>query len=164
MNCNEQDVLKGGILLEMRGRILYETAARSASEEPVRNLFLALAEEEGRHQAWLERLFVDSAVEGSTSGFEMPDSRGAHAVLTPEVVGAISAAGFESAVISAAIGLEEKAIEFYERGAALLSDRECGRILLSLADWERTHLELLTGLDRQIREKAWFDAGFWPSI
>lgn len=164
MNCNQQDILKGAMLLEMRGRILYETAARSSYDPAVKNLFLALAEEEGRHQGWLEKIFVASATEGLVSGFSVPDGHGTHAVLTPELIGAISAAGFEAAVISAAIGLEEKAIEFYEKGAADIVDRECGRIFLTLADWEKTHLELLTDLDRQIRERAWFDGGFWPSI
>ncbi len=152
------------MLLEMRGRILYEKAAQAASDPAVRDLFQSLAEEEGRHQEWLEQMFVARSTEGDTTGFAVPDSARAHAVLSPEIIGSISAAGFESAVISAAIGLEEKAIDFYDRGAADSPDRDCGRAFTVLADWERTHLELLVGLDRQIRDQAWFDSGFWPSI
>jgi rubrerythrin len=160
---NAVDLLKGAILLERRGRALYEGAARQASAEPVRLLFETLAQEESRHQAWLESLFVQSAVEGAATGFRIPSDTASHPVIDSAMAAAIASAGFESAVVSAAVGLEQAAIAYYEEAAAR-SRGEAADLFTKLADWERTHLELLTSLDRQIRERAWFESGFWPSI
>lgn len=157
------DLLKGAILLERRGRALYEGAARQASAEPVRLLFETLAQEESKHQAWLESLFVQSSVEGAATGFSIPAETASHPAIGSALAAEIASAGFESAVVSAAVGLEQAAIAFYEEAAAR-SGGGAAELFTRLADWERTHLELLTSLDRQIRERAWFESGFWPSI
>ncbi len=164
MAYEELDALKGAILLERQGGALYRAAAAAAASEDVGNLFSALADEEDRHQQWLERMFVEMSAEGSTSGFDEPAGSEVSHLLTPAVAASISGAGYEAAVISAAIGLEERAIDYYTRSAGASSDPGCRRVFTHLADWEKTHLELLTGLDRGIRERVWADGGFWPSI
>ena len=31
-----------------------------------------------------------------------------------------------------------------------------------LANWEKTHLQLLSDIDRELQESVWYDNKFWP--
>ena len=31
-----------------------------------------------------------------------------------------------------------------------------------LADWEKSHMTMLAELDKEIKEKIWYDNSFWP--
>jgi len=50
---------KGALLLEKRGKALYEASARGAQDEGAQEIFLTLAEEEGRHIEVLSQAFAD---------------------------------------------------------------------------------------------------------
>ncbi len=158
-----EDILKGALLLEQRGKAFYENAARSTTQRGVAELFSRLAEEEERHIQILSKALADHARQGR---FEAPDLGPgavpvAQAVLTQEWVRQLSAADYEAAAIYAGIALEEKAAAFYAQQAEQALG-EAKELYEKLAAWERTHLELLMALDEDLRRRIWHDQHFWP--
>jgi|WetSurMetagenome_2_1015567.scaffolds.fasta_scaffold00188_5 rubrerythrin len=166
MEGKDLEIIKGAILLERKGRALYSTTAAGASSPALRQLFETLAEEEEKHQAWLERSYVELATEGRASGLgpagEVPGT------VIPSLIEAvkaqIGAASNEAAAISAAMALEQGAVAFYSAGARDASDPESRKLFALLSGWEGTHLEMLAALDEELRKSIWFDNSFWPSI
>jgi rubrerythrin len=165
MDCENLDAIKGAILIEKRGIAFYANTAAATSSKAVAQLFRTLSEEEVKHQAWLERLFVEIATEGTTKGMtpERHDAILAE-VFTEALKKEIGAASFEAAAISAAMALEQRAVEYYSKGAEGAGDPGCRKLFRLLADWEKTHLELLARIDRELQQSIWFDNAFWPSI
>ena len=55
MSKSAEDILKTAILLELRGKAFYTTAARETRSEAVRKIFAMMAEEEDAHSncPWL---------------------------------------------------------------------------------------------------------------
>ena len=83
-------------------------------------------------------------------------------ILNPAIKEQISGAGFESAAITAAIDMETKAIEIYTKWANESTDENEKALFQWLADWEKSHYEMLIKLDKELTEKIWFDNQFWP--
>lgn len=162
-SANVLEILKSAILLEIRGRAFYRKAAAEAQSGAVRDFFAQMAAEEDGHIKMLSKQY--SAVK-EKGGF-VPQSLGAVAaagvdeVLT-EAFKDTAAAGFEAAAISAAMGMEQRAIDLYSRRAAETDDPEEKKLFGWLAAWETRHLEELADIDRQITEAIWQDNNFWP--
>jgi rubrerythrin len=83
-------------------------------------------------------------------------------VLTRDLKNQVSAAGFESAAIAAAMAMEKNAIALYSQRAQEAKDPNEKSLYEWLSDWEQTHLALLVGIEREITEKIWNDNNFWP--
>ncbi|GAB4312028.1 MAG: hypothetical protein Kow0097_13660 [Candidatus Bipolaricaulota bacterium] len=160
---SEEDILKGALLLEKRGKALYEASARGAESEAVREIFLTLAQEEGRHIEVLSQAFADLMRTGQVT--MAPPAQGpteiATRVLTRAIETEISAASYEAAALYAAMALEERAVAFYA-DAEGKSSGEAKELYGWLAQWERSHLDLLTSLDQELRQRVWNDQRFWP--
>lgn len=159
---NQEDILKGALLLERRGKAFYEASAQGTPDRAVGEVFLTLAQEEGRHIEILAKAFAGlmragRITEGAPGG--APDATGA--VLTEAVKAEISAASYEAAAIYAAMALEERAVAFYA-DAERRSSGEAKALYGWLARWERSHLDLLTALDQELKQKVWNDQRFWP--
>ncbi len=158
------EILKGAILLEHRGRALYESVAESKAAQPVKELFHMLAKEEATHIEILNRQYAEVAGGGTFSSPE-PAAAVGEAVdqtLTRKVMDAITAAGYEAAVISAAIDFEKRAVEYYSKYARSADDEAERKLYQWLADWETGHMTLFAGMDAQLREDIWYDNQFWP--
>lgn len=160
---SQEDIMKGALLLEQRGKEFYTSAARSAENKPVQELFLRLAEEEGRHIEILSKAYAELVQKGEIrvgaqtgSPVDVP-----RAVLSEELKRTIATAGYEAAAIYAAMALEEKAVAFYAQNAKTATG-DAKALYEKLAAWERTHLELLTALDEDLRQRIWHDQRFWP--
>lgn len=160
-----EDVLKGAMLLEERGKAFYEHAAQEAQSPGVREVFTILAEEEERHRQYLARALADFLKTGNVGAVELGQGPVdvTKAVLTPEVVAGISAAGFEAAAIYAGMALEDRAVSFY-REKAQGAPQALASLYESLARWEQTHLDLLTSLNEDLRLRIWYDRRFWPVL
>lgn len=157
-----EEILKGAILLEQRGKVFYERNAQAARDPGVRELFSFLAGEEARHMEMLGDLLAQYRTGGRV---EAPPAgepgRIADEVLTDRVKAEISAASYEAAAIYAAMGLEDRAMSFYAAQAEEAEDEGVRKVLRWLADWERTHLELLMAIDEDLRQRVWHDQRFW---
>lgn len=155
-----EDVLKGAILLEERGKAFYEHAALSAQNPGVKEIFSILAREEERHKEYLVKALAEFVRTGKASSSVQPLDV-TSAVITPEVKKEIEAAGFEAAAIYAGMALEEKAVAFYAEKAKT-APQELAELYASLAKWEQSHLDLLASLDEELRQRIWHERGFWP--
>jgi len=158
------DILKQAILLEKRGYAFYSTVAAQCKDEDVKNIFLAMANEETLHVKFLSEQFAHYDKTHSFLKVILPEGVDDNAdhILSEEVKNKISAAGFEAAAISAAVDFEKKAIEIYAKRAAETEDPNEKELYTFLSDWEKTHLKILSDLDNELKEKVWFDNQFWP--
>lgn len=160
------EAIKGAILLEKRGQVLYRRIAGASGSGSVREVFTKMAEEEERHERVLAQHYSSLVRSGRlaviTDLGQVDDHTGS--MLTDAIKDEIEAAGYEAAAISAAIALEKEA-ETYYRSRAGESESDVERDLFTwLADWEHGHLELLSDMDRALMESVWFDNHFWPEI
>ena len=165
MTKSVEDILKTAILLEQRGKAFYTTVARETKSEAVRTFFTMMAEEESRHIEFLSTQFAEFARSGkfSPNTLQNPaDDADATTILSNNIKKEISAAGFEAAAISAAIDLENRAIEVYQDRANSATDLNEKEMYQTLADWERTHFHMLHKVDEDLREQIWLDNNFWP--
>lgn len=160
---NAADILKGAILLERKGRAFYTTAASEARNADVKKFFEAMAAEEATHEEILSRQFSILAKEGRFAPAKL-DAKAdpSPVVMTESFRKEVGAAGFEAAAISAAMALEERAVQFYGDRAASATDPEEKRVYQWLSDWEKTHLTLLAQMDKSLQEAVWYDNQFWP--
>ena len=159
------EILKNAILLERRGRAFYAKIAEETENKKIREVFEMMADEEQKHMKVLGEQYTafcktEKFVPGRFDGSEASDI--SSEVLTEAVKGKISAAGFEAAAISAAISMEERAVQLYSESAAAADDPEAKALYEWLAQWERSHLKFLVDLDKALIESIWFDNRFWP--
>jgi rubrerythrin len=159
------DILKNAILLEKRGRAFYRTVAEQAQHPAVKTFFGLMADEERMHVDLLSEQFKSYQGNGRfQTGSFGNESSGAVAdrVLSEQMKTQIAAAEFEAAAISAALAMEKKAVELYSTRAGQTADPEEKALYEWLAQWERSHLEFLSDIDRELTEKIWNDNNFWP--
>lgn len=158
------DIIKGAILLELKGRSFYESVANQTKNDGVREIFETMAEEEQKHIAVLSNHYTSLVEKGKIepSNYEEKPEDVITNVLVQKVRDEISGADYEAAAISAAMLMEEKAVEFYSRRAESSTDQAEKELFRWLANWERTHLQYLTELDKELRDKVWQDNQFWP--
>lgn len=162
MAAKLEDVLKGALLLEKRGKALYERTAQTTAKPAVRELFRTLAAEEERHIQMLEGFFREYRDAGEAGELELTPGAVAGSVLNEKVKQEVEEASYETAAIYAAMGLEEKAISYYADQAEKATDARARDLFERLADWERTHLDLLMAIDEDLRQRVWNDQHFWP--
>ena len=162
--ANPLDILKSALLLEIRGQAFYKKAAQQAESQAVKDFFETMAAEEVRHVQILSDQYKAVKAKGQfiAPSIEGTPTEVAENVLADSLKTRISAAGFESAAISAAMGMEERAIKLYAQRAAEADDPEEQRLYKWLAEWEGKHLEYLARIDREVTEAIWNDNSFWP--
>jgi rubrerythrin len=158
------DILKGAILLEHRGKALYESVVKTSESEGVKELFNMLSLEEDKHIRVLNKQF-SRIVKGET--FDIAELEKEHAatheaIITRKIVANISGAGYEAAVISAALGFEKNAVKFYSEHATAAESEDEKKLYNWLAEWEKNHMLMLARLDNELKEKIWYDNQFWP--
>jgi rubrerythrin len=157
------EIFKQAIYLERQGKAFYSKVAEQAESVEVGSIFSMLAGEEENHIEFLSEHFAQYNKTGKVAEIEIEGpSTAAKEVLTEEIKSSIQAAGYEAAAISAAIEMEKKAIILYGNRAAEGTDEKEKELYSRLASWERTHLDLLTDLDRSIAESVWNENSFWP--
>lgn len=159
-------ILKQAIIMENRGKSLYQMVANQTHDPEVRKIFNTMAEEEQVHIEFLTKQFSYYKENQSfeVNHFEKMQEEDAiaNSILTEKIKSSVSGAGFESAAISAAIDMENKSIEVYENRAKKAGDKNEKELYQWLADWEKGHHKLLLDLNKQLTEKVWYDNNFWP--
>jgi rubrerythrin len=159
------EILKQAILLERRGKAFYSKVAEQSKNDAIKEFFEMMAREEVTHLKILSdqyRSYVENKrfISGS---YNINSASGVVShILNADLKEKISAADFESAAISAAMSMEERAVRLYTERAVSATDPEEKALYQWLAEWERSHLELLAEIDRGLTERIWFDNQFWP--
>ena len=164
-NQNALEVLKSAILMEVRGQAFYKSVVDQTKNEDIKNIFTIMADEEKLHADFLSRQYTSIKQNGSPAQYILPDTSAENVVnliLSPEIKNQISGAGYEAAAISASIDMENKAVEIYTDFAEKAEDNEIKALFVWLANWEKGHVKLLSEMDKELREKIWYDNSFWP--
>jgi rubrerythrin len=159
------EILKNAILLEKRGHAFYREIAQQTSGAAVREFFNMMADEEVKHIKILADQFKSYQANQKFVAGELDESQFneiASKVLTQAFKKEISAADYEAAAISAAMSMEEKAIELYSDRAKQTQDPNEQGLYDWLARWEMEHLKFLAQIDKELKEEVWNDASFWP--
>ena len=159
------EILKQAILLEKRGEAFYRTAAAQSGSDTVRDFFNTMADEETLHIRILSDQFKSYRQSGTFLPPQAEEEQAgtvASEVLSAGLKDKISAAGFESAAISAAMSMEERAVKLYSGRADTADSAEEKELYRWLAQWETGHLEALAAMDRTVTEQIWNDNSFWP--
>ena len=158
------DIIKGAILLEHRGKALYDSVAQKTDVEAVKELFDMLVSEEEKHITILEKQYTRvSKGEGfDSAGLEAIKGTTADAVLSEKIVKGVSGAGYEAAVIAAALEFEKNAVKYYSEHEASAGSPEEKKFFDWLVKWETDHMTMLAQIDNQIKEDIWYDNSFWP--
>jgi len=158
------DIIKEAILLEYRGKALYESVAGRTDSAAVKQLFEMLVEEEAKHidilGTQLKRVVNGEAFD--VGGIEDIAPTTADSVLSEKVVKEIFGAGYEAAVISAAVEFEKKAVQYYGDQEKAAQSSEEKKLYSWLVNWETSHLTMLAQIDSDIKEQIWYDNQFWP--
>ncbi len=158
-------ILKSAILLEKKGKAFYEKMADQATNDAINGFFNMMAGEEENHIDIFSAQYKQYQSSQQFSKINYPEhavDAVASGVLTREITTKIAAAGFEAAAISAAMSMEERAIQLYSKRAGETQDTQEKSLYEWLASWETTHLELLSKIDRELTESIWHNNYFWP--
>jgi len=166
MSNRTLEALKGAILLEKRGQVLYISVSEKSKSPAVKEIFTTMAEEEKKHEKILGMHYSSLVSTGKLAVIsklgQVEDHIGE--MLTEKVRSEIEAAGYEAAAISAAIALEKEAESFYGKKRDEAESDVERELFDWLAKWEHGHLELLASMDRALMEDIWFQNNFWPEI
>jgi rubrerythrin len=158
---NLETVLKKAVLLERQSQKFYEDIAKRTENEAVRKVFTVMGAEEQGHEKTLLKQYKHFLSDGAfdndvNNGVNVPDAF-SERILSDSIIKEIETASYEGAAISAALGLEQNAVNLYRSEAEQADDAEEKRLFHDLADWEETHLQFLSNLHRNILQSSWFD-------
>ncbi|MFO8083745.1 MAG: ferritin family protein [Desulfobacterales bacterium] len=159
------EILKGAVLLEIRGKSFYQKVANDSESEAVRDFFEQMAGEEEKHIKILAhqyRSYQNNQKFDPEAFSEEKHSGAAQEVLTDKIKQQISAAGFESAAIAAAMAMERDAIQYYSKREKDSRDPDEKALYRWLASWETRHLDMLVDIDKAMIREIWNDNQFWP--
>ncbi len=159
------EIIKSAVLMEIRGQAFYKNVVEQTKSDDIKNIFNIMADEEKLHAEFLSRQYTNLKHGNASEALALPDESAENLInqiLSPEIKNQISGAGFEAAAISASIDMENKAVEIYTNFANSTDQPEVKKMFLWLANWEKGHVKILSELDKELREKIWFDSNFWP--
>jgi len=157
-----KNALKEAYYLEVRGNALYRDSMKREMGAELRQLFSFFAKEEEKHADILREQLVALKAGDPLVFKERPMEKMDIGFSIQQIAAAINAAGFESALVSAALDFERRAYEFYSEQSANEEDPGLKALYNWLAGWERRHMELFAELDNEIKESIWYDNNFWP--
>lgn len=164
MTDKRLDIVKGALLLEHKGKALYESVAEATKIEGVKELFKMLVREEAKHIELLTKQYsrILKGESPDASDLEKEDATVTAEIMSDDVVREAHGAGYEAAVISAALEFEKNAVNFYSRQAEEAESEGEQKLFRWLVRWEKTHMMMLAKLDNELKEQIWYDNQFWP--
>lgn len=137
----------------------------SAKSTAAKEIFEMMAREEEKHINIIKKQYENIVKKGRIEApehMETPFKDILEKVMTDKFKKEVGAAGYESAAIYAAMTMEKEAVNFYSANAEKAETEEEKKLFEWLSDWEKTHLEFLSEIDRKLKEEIWYDNKFWP--
>ncbi len=157
------EILKTAILLERKGKAFYTHVASQASDPDVKEFFQSMADEEDEHIKYLTDQYKSFTENDNFSKIDYKhEDHADEEILTEKVKAKIKGASFESAAISSAIDMENRAVKIYSERAETAESKEERDFYKWLAEWERGHNKILHEIDKALQDKVWNDNSFWP--
>jgi rubrerythrin len=165
MDTNKSlEILKTAILMERRGQSFYSQVAITSKSKEIKEIFKTMSDEELLHEKFLSETFKTIKKENKIGSLHFPKQTDNFSglILTEKIKKDITAASYEAAAISAAIDMESNAIKIYSEYASKSQSKEEKELFNWLANWEKTHHQILIDMDKELKESIWFDNQFWP--
>lgn len=159
------EILKGALLLEYKGKALYESAVKTTEISEVKAVFSVLVNEEIKHIEVLRKHISQvqsQSILPDYSELEHLFPAKTDPILSKDIIKNVHGAGYEAAVISAALDFEKKAVKYYSDQVSRTEDLGEKTLFKWLAMWEVGHMQMLADLDNELKEKIWNDNQFWP--
>jgi len=158
------DILKNAILLEVKGRKLYEAVAEKTGSDALKEIFNMLVKEEQGHEELLRKqlVLVSNGKQFNAEGLDDIDVPIVDPILTGKIKDEISAASYEAAAISAALEFEKNAVKNYGEKETAASSPDEKKLFGWLVKWETEHMQMLARLEDDLKEQIWYDNNFWP--
>lgn len=149
-----EDAVIVGFGLEMGLREFYLSMQEKAGRESTKALFGKLADIEILHQQRLVELYRDM------TGSAMTMTEFSAQIVEPMMEGGLSTEEYlklynvdydsELEVLGMAMAIEAQALDLYLRAGQKSADQQTGKVLLQIADEERSHIARLSGyIDQQ---------------
>ncbi len=144
------DGIRVALDFEEESRAFYADAAKKNPDAGVRKLFEFLAGEEARHFALLEGLQKSLEKSGKWSAIPaQPRIRGPDIFKLKAADSGELEAGAETAVLSA-LHAEKESQYYYTRLAVKIGEAAGRKFFAKMADFEKTHAQLLDGMFEQM--------------
>ncbi len=161
---NILDILKGALILEIRGKSFYQKSKEESKIVEVKNIFRMIEQEEEKNIDIIKKQFENFTKKGSIvlndnlfSNFKVSDY-----VISEELREKVKISDYEALALYIAITFEKESYNFYiEKSKLALTDEE-KKLLNWLSEWEKSHVEFLTKIDEELKREIWFDNKFWP--
>lgn len=163
-NNNVLDILKGALILEIRGRSFYKKSKEEAKTEEIKKIFKMMEDQEEKHIDIIKEQFKNYTEKGF---FILPDDISskfniADYVISEKLKEQVKFTDYESLAIYLAIVFEKEAFNFYSEKVNVVNNEVEKKLLIWLRDWEKSHVEFLSKIDEELKNQIWFDNKFWP--
>ncbi|MCX8095529.1 MAG: hypothetical protein N3D74_05030 [Caldisericia bacterium] len=158
------DIIKNALLLELRGRAFYKKAREDSKIEEVKKIFEIMEFEEEKHIDFLNKQFQNIIKNNKliTINEFSAEFKSIEKSIFEKLIEKINITDYESMAIYIAITFEKEAVNFYDLKQKESKEDSERNIFLFLRDWEKTHVDFLSKIDENLKEKVWFDNKFWP--
>ena len=163
MYSKELAILKTAITNEHEGRQFYLLAAEKMRDEDLRNIFLALAEEESKHEKWLKGLYRDLMQKQTPRTGELPLSEDAVSPGVFQKEKLKDAGSLEVSILHLAVMMEMASADYYRTAAAHTEIPAIRELYQKLTDWETEHQRKLEEAYDFAKEEWWDRQGFSPA-
>jgi len=141
------EALEFAMNTEKRGREFYQRVASETDYAKARRMFLSLAEDEIEHLNWLQAQRDSLLSKGEWLPYRAPPAHiqkeGPPIFSDEQLKENVGKYRSELPVLRLGLEMEEGSRAFYAKAAQETKDEQGKAMLSRLADWERTHWEIL---------------------
>ena len=163
MYSKELGILKTAIINEHEGHQFYLMAAEKLPDGDVKNIFLALAEDEVGHEKWLKDLYTNlmQHKEPPSNFSPLPGTPGSPGIFRKEHlknVGSLEVSALHTGVL-----MEMASADYYRTAARQTEIQVLRELYQLLTDWETAHLRKLEEAYDFAKEEWWDRQQFSPA-
>lgn len=159
----ELTIMKTAIINEHEGHQFYLLAAEKLPDGDVKNIFLALAQEEVKHEKWLKDLYVNLMHNKKPPGelSPLPGDPGSPGIFRKENLK--NAGSLEVSALHIGVLMEMASADYYRTAARHTEIPAIRELYQLLTDWEMNHLRKLEEAYDFARDEWWDRQGFSPA-
>ncbi|MFU2157730.1 MULTISPECIES: ferritin family protein [Caldisericum] len=157
------EILKAAMEVELDGINLYKTAAEKTEDRQAKEVFLFLAQEEGKHYRYLKELHdaIKNKTNFDVNSIPKP-SLTFKRIFSEDFLNNLKGKNYEFSAISTGMILEKNSILFYKEQAEKAHDPKVKYLFEELMKWEEEHLNMLTNEYNDLKERFWQVNDFSP--
>ena len=157
-------ILEEAYQIEIEGYTFYKNTEYIDVGNETKGLFKYLAEEETKHQVYIIKQIenIKSKKVFNDVEIEITITEKIKNIFLDSIKNITGHFMNESSLLHTAILIEKNTFDFYNEASKRAEDKEEARLFSSLAEWEKSHLDVLQSAYDIIREKIFADQRFYP--